>query len=75
MDAGWVRRVHGLLCDRYAWGRTFGTSTTLAAAQILEGRCIVLNVGDSRAYRITFDGCWQRLSRDHTVLAELLEQG
>ncbi len=70
-----VRRVHGLLCDRYARGRTFGSSTTLVATQIVGNRCIVVNVGDSRAYRITAEGKWNALSRDHTVIESLRQQG
>ena len=75
LDVRLVRRVHGLLCDRYARGRTFGSSTTLVATQIFENRCIVVNVGDSRAYRITVDGSWETLTRDHTVIESLRQQG
>ncbi len=75
IDVPLVRRVHGLLCDRYARGRTFGSSSTLVAAQIIGNRCIVVNVGDSRAYRITVDGSWEALTRDHTVIENLREQG
>ena len=75
LDVRMVRRVHGLLCDRYAQGRTFGSSTTLVATQIIGNRCIVVNVGDSRVYRITADGSWETLSRDHTVIESLRQQG
>ncbi len=75
LDVRLVRRVHGLLCDRYARGRTFGSSTTLVATQIVGNRCIVANVGDSRAYRISADGSWETLSRDHTVIESLRQQG
>ena len=75
LDVRLVRRVHGLLCDRYACGRTFGSSTTLVAAQIVGNRCIVVNVGDSRAYRITAEGKWNALSIDHTVIESLRQQG
>ena len=75
LDVRMVRRVHGLLCDRYAQGRTFGSSTTLVATQIIGNRCIVVNVGDSRVYRITADGSWETLSRDHTVIEGLRQQG
>ena len=75
LDVRLVRRVHGLLCDRYARGRTFGSSSTLVATQIVGNRCIVVNVGDSRAYRITVDGSWETLTRDHTVIESLRQQG
>ena len=75
LDVRLVRRVHGLLCDRYARGRTFGSSTTMVATQIIGNRCIVANVGDSRAYRISADGSWENLSRDHTVIESLRQQG
>ena len=75
LDVRQVRRVHGLLCDRYAHGRTFGSSTTLVATQIVGRRCITVNAGDSRAYRILADGSWQPLSRDHTVIESLRLKG
>lgn len=75
LDGRTVRKVHGMLCDRLARGRTFGASTTLVAAQIAGGRCTVVNVGDSRAYHVTPTADWRRLSRDHTVLEDLIEKG
>ena len=75
LDVRLVRRVHGLLCDRYARGRTFGSSSTVVATQIVGNRCIVVNVGDSRAYRITADGSWETLTQDHTVIESLRQQG
>lgn len=70
-----VRAVHGKLCDRYAHGDTQDTSTTLVAAQFQQGSCLIANVGDSRAYRITAAGAWTQLSRDHTVLNDLRDEG
>lgn len=70
-----VRRIHGLLCDRYAKGRTRGSSTTLVAAHCTDDRCEIVNVGDSRAYRIAADGQWQQLSHDHTVINGLIAKG
>lgn len=71
LSARTVRKVHGALCDRYARGMTFGTSTTLVAAYINGITCQVINVGDSRGYLITDDGSWTQLSRDHTLLNDL----
>jgi len=68
-----VREVHGKLCDRYAHGRTFGTSTTLVAATIAADVVTIVNVGDSRAYLIGVMDTWKAVSRDHTVLNELID--
>ena len=79
-----VRSLHARLCDKYAKGRTFGTSATLVAAQFNNNGAIVVNVGDSRAYHIlpsspatSLDkkAIWHQKSRDHTVLNELIEDG
>ena len=54
----------------------FGSAATFVSVTITpDGQCHVCNVGDSRAYRITATGVWQQVSHDHTVLAELIEQG
>ncbi len=74
-DIGTVRRIHGQLCDALGKGKTRGAATTLAAAQFTAQSCAVLNVGDSRVYRITAGGDWQQLSRDHTLLNVMIERG
>lgn len=70
-----IRRAHGQLCDKYAKGRTFGASTTVACAQITETGCLVLNVGDSRGYLLRHNGDWMQLSRDHTILERMIAEG
>ena len=74
-DKGLVRRIHGRLCDRLAYGETIGSATTLAAVQIQGEQCAVMNVGDSRVYRLSSRGEWQQLSRDHTVLNGMIARG
>ena len=74
-DKGLVRRIHGRLCDRLAFGETIGSATTLAAVQIQGEQCSVMNVGDSRVYRLSSQGEWQQLSRDHTVLSGMIARG
>ena len=74
-DKGLVRRIHGRLCDRLAYGETIGSATTLAAVQIQGEQCSVMNVGDSRVYRLSVQGEWQQLSRDHTVLNGMIARG
>ena len=71
LSARTIRDVHGALCDRYARGKTRGSSTTLVAAYIRDAACQIINVGDSRAYLVAANGCWTQLSRDHTVLNDL----
>lgn len=75
LDVPTIRRVHGRLCDALAKGKTFGSSTTLVAMECRGDRCVVLSVGDSRAYRISADGEWQQLSRDHTILNSMIDLG
>ncbi len=60
---------------RASKGKTFGASTTLVAVEFLEDRCRVLNVGDSRAYRIAADGEWRQISHDHTLLNAYIARG
>lgn len=75
LDAALIRRVHGRLCDRLAKGRSFGSSTTLVAAQIRGTRWSVMSVGDSRAYHIDNNGRCTRQTRDHTVLEGMIARG
>lgn len=51
-----------------------GMGTTLTALLALEKSVAMLHIGDSRAYRIR-DGEITRLSHDHTVVQELIDQG
>lgn len=70
-----LRRHHGQFCDAMA-AQYFGSATTFVSAIVLaQQTCHICNVGDSRAYRIAASGAWQQISHDHTVLADLIEQG
>lgn len=51
-----------------------GMGATLAAVLFLAGRAYVANLGDSRVYRLRA-GRLVQLSRDHSVVRELVEQG
>jgi len=52
-----------------------GMGTTICAAALLDdGGVAVVHVGDSRAY-LWHDGALVRLTRDHTVTADLVERG
>jgi len=74
---GWhLRRVQEHLAQRLAHQReSYGAASTLALAQVRGRRAVILNIGDSRVYRTTGDGQWQRLSKDHTVLQGLIDCG
>jgi serine/threonine protein phosphatase PrpC len=47
---------------------------TLVIALLRKGRCFVANIGDSRAYRLR-NGQMVQLTRDHSVVSELVEKG
>lgn len=51
-----------------------GMGTTLVAAVFYEDQLTLAHVGDSRAYRLR-DGRLEQLTRDHTLMQELIERG
>ena len=53
----------------------FGSATTFVAAEIdqLNQKAKILSVGDSRAYLIDEAGKWRQITKDHSILSELLE--
>src|SRR4051794_3650770 len=51
-----------------------GMGTTMTAAYVTEGEVAIAHVGDSRLYRLR-DGELERLTEDHTLVAELERQG
>lgn len=76
LGARHVRAAQTALCDAFAAGRlAWGSATTLVAAQIENGRVAVVNSGDSRAYLIRADGEVRQLSRDHTLLQQMIDRG
>lgn len=71
-----VREAHLRLCAAAAHRRRLrGGATTIVAAHVRDGRAVVLNCGDSRAYLRTSDGTVRQLSRDHTELQRLRDSG
>lgn len=52
-----------------------GMGTTMVAAMVLEDQTYILNVGDSRAYVISEDGGVCRVTRDHSVVEDLVSRG
>ena len=65
------QRIHGLAAEDAA--RT-GMGTTLTAADVGADGVSFAHVGDSRAYRLR-DGVISRLTRDHTQVQVLVDQG
>ena len=51
-----------------------GMGTTLTAALVQDGTVRLAHVGDSRAYLLR-DGRLQRLTKDHTLVARMVEDG
>ena len=58
-------------------GQNGAVGTTLVSFVSVGSRYVVINIGDSRAYRIAGAGehLVQQISEDHTVADELLQQG
>ena len=51
-----------------------GMGTTMVAATFYDGHLYVANVGDSRLY-VMHDGALTQITKDHSVVQELLRQG
>lgn len=52
-----------------------GMGTTIVAAMVLEDQAYILNVGDSRAYFISESEGIRRITRDHSVVEDLVSRG
>lgn len=52
----------------------YGMGTTLTALILKQDEGILAHVGDSRCYRLR-DGVFEQISRDQTLVAQLVEQG
>ncbi|AHG73809.1 Phosphoprotein phosphatase [Mannheimia sp. USDA-ARS-USMARC-1261] len=75
LNSSWLRATQFALCEKYATSH-FGISSTFVGCELhANGKGKILNVGDSRAYKITVNGEWQQLSIDHTMLTEMKRQG
>ena len=55
--------------------RCVGMDTTLVAALVERGEALILNEGDSRAYHISECGGTSQVTRDHSLVADLVERG
>ncbi|MDR2665559.1 MAG: Stp1/IreP family PP2C-type Ser/Thr phosphatase [Oscillospiraceae bacterium] len=54
--------------------RCMGMGTTLVAAAVTRERCVVMNIGDSRAYKVTGSSIVQ-VTRDHSVVEDMIDRG
>lgn len=71
-----LRRVQAQLAQRLSHSPiTHGAATTLVVVHLKNDHCALLNTGDSRIYLANAAGIWQRLSKDHTLLQGLIDQG
>lgn len=51
-----------------------GMGTTAVAAYIIQNKCVIANIGDSRAYHFTNDRIKQ-ISHDHSMVQEFIDGG
>lgn len=69
-----VRQAHAEIKRRHAELKiSNGMGSTLVAGLFIGNRCIVANVGDSRAYLLR-QGRLNRLTRDHSLMQIMLEK-
>ncbi len=52
----------------------FGMGTTLVGVLVVGDYASVINVGDSRAYRLTSDGIYQ-VTKDHSLVEDMIDRG
>lgn len=52
----------------------YGMGTTLTACTITDGKCIIVHIGDSRAYSIA-NGKIKQLTNDHSYVSEMVKAG
>jgi serine/threonine protein phosphatase PrpC len=70
-----IERANRAIHDRSRTeAKTAGMGTTVTAAYVGEREVTIAHVGDSRAYLLR-DGDLTRLTRDHSLVGELVERG
>ena len=52
-----------------------GMGTTLVMAVMMDDRVLIAHIGDSRAYVITQDNTVEQITKDHSVVQQMLERG
>lgn len=72
---------HMKICNEHIWklGRRNpqyqGMGTTFCGALMLKDCFLIVNIGDSRAYKESDDGQFQQMTVDHTLVADMLLHG
>ncbi|MEG9545574.1 protein phosphatase 2C domain-containing protein [Mannheimia sp. HC-2023] len=74
LNSAWLRTVQTELCEQVSFSALGASSTFVACELQADGKARIVNVGDSRAYKISVNNQWQQLSFDHTVLSEMKQQ-
>ncbi|PSQ92716.1 MAG: Stp1/IreP family PP2C-type Ser/Thr phosphatase [Proteobacteria bacterium SW_6_67_9] len=70
-----VEQSNRVIHDKAAQSPQYeGMGTTVVAAVFYEDQLSLAHVGDARAYRLR-DGRLEQLTRDHTLMQELIERG
>jgi PPM family protein phosphatase len=69
-----VREANEKILEQADDPRYRGMGTTLVALTIIDDDVVVINVGDSRAYRLV-DGGLEQLTEDHSLVEDLVRQG
>ena len=72
---GAVRQVNERLLKEAAEPDYEGMGTTFVAASISENSLFVLNIGDSRLYRIKEGGIIRQITQDHSLVEEKVLRG
>lgn len=70
-----IEAANALIYDKSGEPDMKGMGTTCVAVVIYEQRAYIINVGDSRAYCICKDGSINQITKDHTMVRMLVEQG
>lgn len=63
--------VYNLSCSNEEYR---GMGTTMVAALIFRNRMYIMNIGDSRLYRITVEGT-EQITKDHSFVQDLIDTG
>ncbi len=71
-----VHRANACLLDMAEHDESLsGMGTTCVVVLIADSVAYVVHVGDSRAYIISHDGTLRQITRDHSYVQDLVEQG
>src|SRR5262249_30621548 len=69
-----LRELNEQVYEEMAACGELGLGTTLVLVLVREPLALLAHIGDSRAYRFR-DGALQQLTRDHSLVQRLLDQG